>query len=115
MGPERVVCAGWGQVCRAPFQLHESKLTAPYSSSSPGTMAILPRLSPASQQILGLLGEGKREPLFRETGNGDPSRLPYRGSVLKRRAPLSRLVPAHIRAGTQCPGRPAPLSAVSYG
>lgn len=67
MGPERVVCAGWGQMYCAPFQLHESKLTAPYSSSSPGTMAILSRLSPASQEMLGLLGEGRKEPLFRET------------------------------------------------
>lgn len=35
MGPARVVCARWGQVHGAQFQLHEPKLTAPYSSSSP--------------------------------------------------------------------------------
>lgn len=50
-----MACAGWGRVPH--FTLHEPRLTAPYSSSSP---ALLTRLSPAPWEMLGLPEEGRR-------------------------------------------------------
>lgn len=76
VGPERVVCAGWGQVPGAPFHCMSpnSQLHTPVPHQH---QAILSRLSPAPQEMLGLPGEGRRELLFRGTGGGEPSRPPY--------------------------------------
>lgn len=73
---ETVVCVGWGQVPGALFQLHESKLTAPYFSSSPAPGNSLQAVS----SFLGNAGFAWRRhegTLFRGTRNGEPSRLPY--------------------------------------
>lgn len=61
----------------APFQLHEPKLTAPYSSSSPAP-------GPSHQAVCSSLGDAgfawRRQ---EDSGDGDPSRLSFQGSVLK--------------------------------
>lgn len=97
--------SAWCPISAARDQTHSSILQ--FLSST--------RPSPAPWGMLGLLGEGRNEPLTRGTGDGDASRLPYWGSAGAQSAFLSRLVPAHIRTGIRCPGRPAPSSGVSHG
>lgn len=77
--------------------------------------AILSKLSLASWEMLGLPGEGMRELCLEEPGMGSPPGC-LTGSLAEAQgAFLSRLVPAHIHTGTQCPGRPASSGGVSHG
>lgn len=70
VGPERVVCAGWGQVPGAPFQLHEPKLTAPYSSSSPAPGHSLQAVSSSPGDAGFAWGRQEGTPVWRNWGWG---------------------------------------------
>lgn len=71
-GPERVVCVLGGAKCVVPHFSCMSPNSQLHTPVPHQHQAILSRLSPASWEMLGLPGEGRREPLFRGTRIGAP-------------------------------------------